>query len=347
MACQNEPKQTTEIKENNDHKLAPTLVTDTVPNDSDDPAIWINHENPGQSLILGTDKEAGGGIYAFDVNGKIVKDKTITPVERPNNIDMKYGFQIGDSSIDIAVFTERLKEKIRVVELPSMKYIDGGGISVFEGQENEDFRAPMGIALYQDPATKVLSAIVSRKDGPTDSTYLWQYQLSWSDSIVTGQKVREFGQYSGSGEIEAIAVDDELGYVFYSDEAKGIRKYHAHPDSSTTELALFGQDNFKEDREGIAILKTDDKNGFLLISDQQSFTFEIYTRNGGPEDPHLHKRIGEIPMSTIETDGCDIVTDSISPQFPKGVFVAMSEGGVFHYYDVREITKIINQLKLD
>src|SRR4051812_18939463 len=36
--------------------LQPAIVTDTVPVDSDDPAIWINRANPAQSFVLGTDK---------------------------------------------------------------------------------------------------------------------------------------------------------------------------------------------------------------------------------------------------------------------------------------------------
>jgi len=54
--------------------------------------------------------------------------------------------------------------------------------------------------------------------------------------------VRRFGRFSRSGEIEAVVVDDRLGYVFYSDEGSAIRKYHADPDhaDAAAELAAFG-----------------------------------------------------------------------------------------------------------
>ena len=32
------------------------------------------------------------------------------------------------------------------------------------------------------------------------------------------------------GEIEAVAVDDAPGYVYYADEGNGTHKYHADPD---------------------------------------------------------------------------------------------------------------------
>ncbi len=47
--------------------------------------------------------------------------------------------------------------------------------------------------------------------------------------MVKGTLVRKFGLFSGKKEIESIAVDDALGYVYYSDEGYGVRKYYADP----------------------------------------------------------------------------------------------------------------------
>jgi 3-phytase len=317
------------------NKIKPALITEKVPNDSDDPAIWYNKQDPSKSLILGTDKHEKGGIYTFDLDGKIIKEKTMSPVARPNNIDLEYGFAMGDTSIDIAVFTERLEEKIRVISVPDMRYIDGGGIPVFQGEDSLEFRAPMGIALYKSPKTGDIHAIVSRKNGPTDGSYLWQYRLEWvNDSTVGGNFVQSFGDYSGGGEIEAIAIDDAEGMIYYSDESAGIRRYLFSSDSTLEPLTMFGQNDFKEDREGIAILKQADSTDWLIISDQQEHTFNCYLDN--PASPEAPTRNFVWNLSTIETDGCDVIGDSLSPRFPKGIFVAMSEGGVFHVYDMRD-----------
>src|SRR5262245_33886226 len=69
--------------------IKPVLVTEKVPKDSDDPAIWINKAEPSQSLIIGTDKGGNtpvGGLYAFNLQGKIVK--SVQPLWRPNNVDV-------------------------------------------------------------------------------------------------------------------------------------------------------------------------------------------------------------------------------------------------------------------
>ena len=59
-------------------------------------------------------------------------------------------------------------------------------------------------------------------------------------------------------EIEAIAVDNELGYVYYSDEQAGVRKYYADPEMGNEQLASFTK-RCKRDHEGIAIYKKDEK----------------------------------------------------------------------------------------
>jgi len=258
--------------------LQPVLVTEPVAVDSDDPAIWVNPEDPSQSLVIGTDK--GGSLYVFDLEGRIIPEKTFATGGRFNNVDVEYGFELGGEAIDIAVATDRPVRLLRVFRLPEMTPIDNGGIPVFAG-ETGDAALPMGIALYKRPSDGAVFAIVSRKTGPSGA-YLWQYRLENDGSgQVTGTRVREFGTFSDAtildegvpelGEIESVAVDDALGYVYYSDELAGVKKYHADPDvpDAGVELAIFGNDGFAEQREGISIYTIDDGTGYILVSDQQ------------------------------------------------------------------------------
>ena len=70
-------------------------------------------------------------------------------------------------------------------------------------------------------------AIIAPNAGPT-SNYLWQYRLADDGTGRVGATfVRRLGTFSSIGEIEAVAVDDELGYVYYADEGTGIHKWAA------------------------------------------------------------------------------------------------------------------------
>ena len=326
--------------------VIPVVITEQSAVDTDDPAIWINSDDPSQSLILGTDK--GGSVYVFDLDGKIIPEKTFATGGRMNNVDVEYGFQLGEESIDIAVATDRPVSLLRVLRLPEMTPVDNGGIPVFEGEEGDSL-LPMGIALYKRPSDGAVFAFVSRKTGPSGA-YLWQYRLSDDgDGNITGTKVREFGTFSDVtsmdegvaelGEIEAIAVDDALGYVYYSDELAGVRKYLADPDApdANVELALFGTDGFADQREGISIYTIDDGTGYILVSDQQANLFRIFTREGAPDDPNNHQLVKVVHTSTNESDGSDVTSMVLDPRFPSGLFVAMSDNRTFHYYSWDDI----------
>ena len=319
--------------------VKPTTVTQALPHDTDDPSIWIHPTDASKSIIVGTDKDTDGGLYAFDLNGKILK-KSIT-LKRPNNVDIAYGLLIDGKKVDIAVTTERESNKIRIFSLPDLTPIDNGGIEVFEG---ESLRDPMGIALYTRPADKKIFAIVGRKSGPSGS-YLWQYELSSSGKFATAKVIRKFGAYSGKKEIEAIAVDNELGTVLYCDEQFGIRKYKADPAlNDNKELALFGK-GFKADNEGIAIYKKTDSTGYILVSNQQDNTFMVYPREGAKGNPNEYPLLAEIPTSTIECDGADVTSINLGGKYQNGLFVAMSNGMTFHYYAWDLMQKRIDQKK--
>jgi 3-phytase len=283
-------------------------------------------------LIVATKKIAapGGALVVYDLAGKIVQ--SIPGLDRPNNVDVRRNVLGG---LDVAITTERLRNAFRVYRIdPQSRTLTelppSGGIRVFEGEQGEQ-AAPMGIALYRRPADGVLFAVVGRKEGPTQD-YVWQYRLE-NDSAgnISATLVRKFGAYSGAGEIEAIVVDDSLGYVYYSDELAGIRKYHADPDhpDAANELAFFGRTGYQGDREGLAVVLTGEGSGYLISTDQieGGSRYYLYRREGTSADPHDHSEVvAVIEGGADDTDGIEATTASLGPLFPHGIMVTMNSG---------------------
>ena len=318
--------------------IKPVVITEATLHDTDDPAIWVNPNDPAQSMIIGTDKDVDGALYAFDLNGKVIEERTVRGLKRPNNVDIEYGLVIGNDTVDIAVTGERFTHNMRVFALPEMKPIDNGGIPVFEGEEEAEFRDLMGVALYKRPTDGAIFAIMGRKTGPVDGTYLWQYLLEGTaEGTVKATLVRKFGYFSGVKEIEAIAVDNELGFVYYSDENVGVKKYYADPEMGNKELALFGKSTFLDDNEGISIFDAGNGKGFILVSDQQANQFQIFSREGTADNPHQHELLKTIKVSTNESDGSEISNVAFNDTFKHGIFVAMSDNRTFQYYKVEDI----------
>lgn len=327
--------------------IQPMLVTDAVADDADDPAIWLNRADPGNSLIIGTNKVAApnGALVVFGLDGKT--RQTVSGIDRPNNVDVEYGFVLGGRPIDIVVTTERLKHQLRIFQVTAAGLTGLGAVPVLAG-ETGPRAEPMGIALYRRPADGAIFAIVAPKLGAS-SNYLWQYRLDDDGrGGVKGTLVRRFGAFSEKGpapgepgEIEAVVVDDEHGYVYYADERFGIHKWYADPDhpDAAREISVIGTSGYQLDREGLAIYQTDGMNGFLVSSDQipNGTVFKIYRREGEAGAPHVQPLVGEVHTPADSTDGLE-VTSAALPGFPHGMVVAMNSAGrnfmIFRWEDV-------------
>jgi 3-phytase len=308
----------------------PVLATDPVGHDADDPAIWVAPNDAAESLIIGTDKiESDGALVVFGLDGKI--RQTIDGLDRPNNVDVEYGLPFGGAPVDIAVTTERMRHRLRVFAVTGGRLADiaPDGIPVLEGQTGEAAE-PMGIALYRRPSDGTVFAIVAPKTGGPDD-YLWQYRLDDDGAgRVRGALVRRFGAFSGAGEIEAVAVDDELGYVYYADERFGIRKYRADPDApdAARQLGVLGTEGYLGDREGLAIYDAGAATGVLLSSDQVpgGSRVMVYPREGLPDRPHEQPRLATIPTTADATDGLEATSRPL-PGFPHGLLIMMNSRG--------------------
>lgn len=305
--------------------VAPRVVTEPVRTDSDDPEIWVDPSDPARSLVLGTDKAADGALYAFDLRGRIVR--RVGGLDIPNNVSIARGVRIGDAKVDLAIVTEAGAKRLRVFRMPDLAPLDGGGLPVLDG-----IRAPWGICIYRRPSDGATFVILSGVPGPPQN-HLWQYRLEDNGrgrALLT--KVREFGEFTGL-EVEGMAVDDAAGYIYYSDERSGIRKYHADPDvpGADVELAEFGRTGFALDREGISIFPTGESTGYIIVSDQAGGKLRLFPREGSNGRRHDHPEIAAIDIAAVDSDGND-VTDAPLPGFPGGLVVAMSSDRTFQYY---------------
>jgi 3-phytase len=327
--------------------LVPAVHTEAVTNDPDDPAIWVNRADSSRSLIIGTNKvkAPSGALVVFGLDGKT--RQTFAGLDRPNNVDVEYGLSLNGQRVDIAVTTERLKSQLRIFQIAK----DGSAITdvtstgktgVFTDRTAEQ-AAPMGIGLYRRARDGGVFAIVSPKSGPREN-YLGQYRLEDDgQGRVKATFVRYFGKFSGTAEIEAVAVDDALGYVYYADENHAIRKYHADPDQADAgrELAAFGRSGFKANREGIAIYAREDGTGYIVCTDQirGGSEYHVFRREGVPGSPHNHEtELKLVRGGADSTDGLEITSAPLGPGFPSGIMVAMNSAGrnffVYRWEDV-------------
>lgn len=296
---------------------------------AEDAAIFINVDQPDQSIILGTDlHQINGAIYAYTVDGRLgfaVEDLLL-----PVGIDVER-LRYNNQLTSVAVITDQARGRLHVYRLPTLERISSTGIPVFEGGTAS---AATGVALYRRPQDGELFAIVSRKTGPQNG-YLAQYRLDvGNNGIVGGTLVRTFGQWSGKGEIEAVAVDARNGWVYYADETYGVLKYPADPDAPNagTPLAVLATEGYSGRREGIALYTDATGPGYLLVLEKgEPSILHVYERNVTPSDPHTHREIGQVPLDSPNADGLEVTSTRLNSTFAGGMLV-VAAGRTFDYY---------------
>ncbi|WP_027709282.1 phytase [Zooshikella ganghwensis] len=139
--------------------------------DADDPALWYNHKNPSQSLIIGTLKK--GGLASFTLNGKlrqqIFPDANKIPTSRYNNVDVIHAVNINQQPLDIIITTDRGQDRLRFFHLSAkqrlMRNITATDVPmIFSTLETLPLqRSAYGLASYYEHQQQQLWAFVSQR----------------------------------------------------------------------------------------------------------------------------------------------------------------------------------------
>ena len=315
------------------------VSTASVKGDADDPAIWIHPTEPAKSVIIGTDKESNGGLYVWNMSGQQIH---YMPLGSPNNVDVRYGMMIDGQLIDIAVANSRVNPKqIKVYKInPSNGTLSD--ITTDSGILTPQLDDPYGLCLYQRPSDGAMFVIQSTQAGAKSNLY--QYRLEDDGKgKVKGTHVRTFGNNTIQQFVEGLVADDELGYVYASDETHAIRKFYADPsrgnDNQIVAFAL--NDGISGDREGLAIYHCSNGKGYLLASNQSGTDVKVYRREGETGDPHKHSLLTTIRTNgSSDTDGLDVTNRPSSAEFPKGFLITHNAPGKqFRLYAWDEIAQ--------
>ncbi|NEU81988.1 phytase [Nostoc sp. UIC 10630] len=306
--------------------------------DADDPAIYVNATNSADSLVLTSVKNAGLRVY--DLSGNLLQ--TVNPGGiRYNNIDLQYGFKLGNQSIDIAVASDRNNDKLAIFKInpnPSNpgQYLenitDSNIVTIFQASPFEppysaSTRSSYGLTLYRSPLTNDYYVFTSRRQ----TGDIAQFKLiDKGNGTIGAELVREFTVPTIEGrdpQTEGMVVDQETGFLYIGQENVGIWKFQAEPNTGTTGKLVdpvrdLGGTHLTDDVEGLTIYYGKNGKGYLLASSQGDNTFVAYTREGNNE------YVGNFAIgnngaidSVQESDGADVINVPLGPNFPFGLFV--------------------------
>lgn len=299
--------------------------------DADDPAIYVHPTDSSKSLVITTLKD--GGLAVYDLSGRVVQ--TFLPGKagdvRYNNVDLVYGFQLGNRKVDLAIASDRANDTLEIFEINpttrQLRRITAGNIpaSIFGIDDGE--RTAYGLTAYTSPVTGKSYVFVGQREG----NQIAQLELvPVGKEQVTARIVRTLtvpippGGELEDAQTEGMVVDRERGILYVGQENFGIFKFSAEPWGSSTPVIVDTIDNgnLAADIEGLTLYYGADGKGYLLVSSQGDNTFNVYTRDGN--NTFLGKfAIGPAGGidSVEESDGADVINVSLGSQFPFGLLV--------------------------
>ena len=288
---------------------------------ADDPAIWVHPSDRSRSLIFGTNK--GGGLATYDLSGEEVAYYDLGKV---NNVDILYDVPLGDTTVTVLGCSNRSRQS---VDLFSIDPADGSLTDIaavpllVDPEKIDDI---YGFCLGRNVDDGTVYAILNGKNG-----HLEQYALVPEGKLFNWKLVR---QTDFDSQTEGMVADSELGWLYVGEEAIGVWKLPLVPGKE--ELSPAGpqvhrliqatsiETNPKlvADIEGIALARDADGGGYLVVSSQGNFSYALFER--GRDNAFLGSfKITDAATvdGAEETDGLEVVTDSLSPTFPRGLLV--------------------------
>jgi 3-phytase len=276
---------------------------------ADDPAIWINPANPAESTIIGTNKR--GGLAVYDLAGKQLQ---YLADGRMNNVDLRAGFALGGKRVTLVTAGNRADNTLAV-------YRVNAATRLLEPVGARPLRVGdvYGLAMYHSRKTGKFYAYATSKKG-----VLEQWELFDNGSGKVDAKLVRTAKFSGV--IEGCVADDALGHLYVSEEAVGIWKLGAEPETGDARKQVDrtgSGGHLVADVEGLAIANGADGAGHLIVSSQGNATFVVYGRDGdNAYEKTFRVADGDTIDGVAETDGIDVTTTALGERFPRGVFVA-------------------------
>jgi 3-phytase len=279
---------------------------------ADDPAIWIHPTDPSLSLIIGTQKKHGINVY--DLSGRLIQSRADG---RINNVDLRYGFELGGKSVAVVTGSNRSSDSISawVVDEATRTLVE-----VADGIIDTGMSDPYGLCMYKSQKSGLYYVFVNDTDGLVRQ---WELRDNGNGKIAMSA-VREFKLES---QTEGCVADDETGDLYVGEEDVGIWKYTAEPDGGNAHHLVDGTgDNghLTDDVEGLAIYYGENGAGYLVASNQGADNYALYERSGDNRFIGLFHVVADDATGidgASETDGLDVTSASLGPDFPQGVLV--------------------------
>ncbi|MEU5608218.1 phytase [Streptomyces sparsogenes] len=218
--------------------------------DADDPAVWVDPDTPGRSIVIGTLKEAGLDVYGLDGRRLQHIAAPQAPGEdakpgRFNNVDIVYGFQLDGRKTDLALVSDRGRDRVRAFAIdpaavaagkpPLRDVTSGDAAPVFAADEAEvdDQRTSYGLSAFskddhayvvvsQREETRLRLLRLKDRDGRVGYETEDTLDLPGTFTLPNGKAWTPCADPGEHPQVEGMAVDQEQHVLYAAQERVGL-----------------------------------------------------------------------------------------------------------------------------
>lgn len=277
---------------------------------ADDPAIWVDPNDRGRGVIIGTDKQAG--LYVYDLAGKQLQ---YLAGGKPNNVDLREGFPTPAGPRVLVAASDRGRPgaaaALFLLDPATLKLALWAAVPI-------DLAEPYGLCLAR--RGEMFLMIVNGTDGQVR-------QLAVAAGANGKPVLTEERRFAVATQPEGCVADDGRGRLYLGEEGRGIWQFDLGAAPAPGKLiAEAPSAMLQPDVEGLALLD-DGAATWLIASSQGDSAFGVWRVDG--EAAQYRGR-----FSVIEANGIDAVTGTDGVAALGGRVAAFPEGLVVMQDDV-------------
>ena len=281
---------------------------------ADDPAIWVNKQDPARSLVIGNDKQ--GALETYDLDGTLVQ-RIEGPTKFWGNVDVRQDVPLATGPTDVVAVANsglRLYAVDRTTRSsPRSRRVGPRSTRVGEKDCASIARPDGELSVFM----VLISGRVLQYDLPDDGSG----QLSL-------KKVRDFEVGS---EAEGCVVDDENKALYLAEEDVGLWRYSADPSEGERRVMVdevTPKGHILADAEGVTLVDDGGGRGLVIVSAQgkgaKSY-FAVFDRETGAYLSSFQIVDGQDADGCSHTDGDTATSQPLGPDFPHGVFICQDD----------------------
>jgi 3-phytase len=290
-----------------------TAPVETDGDSADDPAIWVDRNDPTRSIIIGTQKQSG--LYVYDLSGAVLQ---FLPDGRMNNVDVRDGFRLGNQTVSLVASSNRTNDSISIyrVDPVARRLVD-----VADGVQATGLLDPYGLCMYRSASSGKHFVFINDGGGEMRQ---WEL-IDAGNGRVRANLVREFRFETRP---EGCVADDATGVLYVAEEDVGLWRMNAEPNGGTERTSVVtvaANGALKDDLEGIGLYDLGDGRGYLVLSSQGNNSYAVFRREGANEYIGSFSVLADAARGidgVSETDGLEVLSANLGGPYANGVFVA-------------------------